>query len=50
MNFENIEKGIVELIRKAETDLPDDVIKALKKVYEIEKGVAKTQIDAIPVS
>ena len=47
MNFEDIERGIVELIRKAETDLPNDVIKALKKTYGIEKGVAKTQIDAI---
>ncbi len=47
MDFKDIEKGIVELIRKAETELPDDVIKALKTAYNIEKGVAKTQIDAI---
>ncbi len=47
MNFEDIENGIVELIRKAETDLPKDVIDSLKKAYEIEEGVAKTQIDAI---
>jgi fumarate hydratase subunit alpha len=47
MNFENIEKGLVELIRKAETELPDDVIKSLKNAYENEEGVAKTQIEAI---
>lgn len=47
MNFKSIEQGIVELIRKAETELPDDVIKALKKAYKIEKGVAKTQIETI---
>lgn len=47
MNFKNIEQGIVELIRKAETELPDDVIKALVKANKIEEGVAKTQIEAI---
>ena len=47
MDFKDIENGIVELIRKAETELPDDVVKSLKKAYEIEEGVAKTQIDAI---
>jgi fumarate hydratase subunit alpha len=39
--------GIVKLIRKAETELPDDVIKALKKAYLIEEGLAKTQIATI---
>ena len=47
MNFKNIEQGIVELIRKAETELPDDVIKALVKANKIEEDVAKTQIEAI---
>ena len=47
MNFEDIEQGIVELIRKAETELPDDVVKALEKANKIEEGVAKTQIEAI---
>jgi fumarate hydratase subunit alpha len=47
MNFEDIENGIVELIRKAETDLPKDVVDSLKKAYDIEDGVAKTQIEAI---
>ena len=47
MSVKNIEDGIVNLIRKAETELPIDVIKALKKAYEIEEGIAKTQIEAI---
>jgi fumarate hydratase subunit alpha len=47
MDIKDIESGIVELIRKAETDLPKDVIDSLKKAYEIEEGVAKTQIQAI---
>ncbi len=47
MNVEDLENGIVELIKKAETDLPKDVVDSLKKAYEIEEGVAKTQIEAI---
>ena len=47
MDFEDIEIGIIELIRKAETELPEDVIKALKSAYDIEDDIAKTQIDAI---
>jgi len=47
MDFEGITNGIVQLIKKAETELPNDVIVALKKAYKIEKGVAKTQIEAI---
>jgi len=47
MDFADIEKGIILLIKKAETELPDDVVKALEKAYKIEEGVAKTQIDTI---
>ncbi len=47
MDYENIKIGIVQLIKKAETELPNDVIIALKQAYKIEEGVAKTQIDAI---
>jgi fumarate hydratase subunit alpha len=47
MNIADIENGVVELIRKAETELPKDVIDSLKKAFEIEEGVAKTQIEAI---
>jgi len=47
MNVDSIEDGIIELIRKAETELPKDVIDALEKANKIEQGVAKTQIEAI---
>lgn len=47
MDFKDIEKGIVRLIQKAETELPQDVVKALEKANKIEEGVAKTQIEAI---
>ncbi|MBU0497883.1 MAG: fumarate hydratase [Candidatus Thermoplasmatota archaeon] len=43
----NIEEGIVAVIKKAETELPDDVINALKQARERETGIAKTQIDTI---
>lgn len=47
MDFNDIEKGIIQLIKKAETELPEDVISALNQAYKTEKGVAKTQIEAI---
>lgn len=47
MDLKTIKKGIIELIKKAETELPEDVIISLKKAYEVEDGVAKTQIKAI---
>jgi len=47
MEFESIRGGIIELIRKAETELPNDVIIALKKAYNIEEGIAKIQIENI---
>ncbi|PNX48063.1 MAG: fumarate hydratase, partial [Thermoplasmata archaeon M8B2D] len=47
MNSKDLEKGIVQLIKKAETELPKDVIAALEKAYKVEIGVAKTQIGAI---
>ncbi len=43
----NIEKKLLEAIKKAETELPIDVIKALKKAKNIEKGLAKIQLEAI---
>ncbi len=42
-----IEDGIVSLIRKAETELPQDVIRSLKKACDVETGIAKTQIETI---
>jgi len=47
MSKRDVVDGIVDLIRKAEIELPYDVIKALKKSYKTEQGVAKTQIEAI---
>jgi len=47
MDSDSIENGIVQLIKKAETELPTDVVKSLENAYKIEEGVAKTQIDAI---
>ena len=47
MEKKSIEDGIVTLIKKAETELPSDVVNALKYAYEIEQGVAKTQIETI---
>ena len=47
MDFESIQGGIVDLITKAETELPEDVIDALKKSYKIEEGIAKIQIENI---
>jgi fumarate hydratase subunit alpha len=43
----SIEAGIVSLIKKAETELPIDVVNALKKACNIETGIAKTQIETI---
>ena len=47
MDEKHIEDGIVQVIKKAETELPIDVIKALEHASTVEEGVAKTQIDAI---
>jgi len=47
MDIKKIEKGIVELIRKAEIELPEDVVTSLKKAYEIEEGIGKIQIKNI---
>jgi len=47
MEKKSVECGIVTLIKKAETELPRDVIDALKHAHEIEEGIAKTQIETI---
>ena len=43
----NIEEILTEGIERVETELPKDVIKALKKATEVEKGFAKIQLEAI---
>ena len=42
-----VEDGIVELIRKAETILPNDVIHALEEAVRREKGISKIQLETI---
>jgi len=43
----DIKNGIIQLIKKAETELPTDVINALEKARGVEEGIAKTQIETI---
>ncbi|MGF3554323.1 MAG: fumarate hydratase [Thermoplasmatota archaeon] len=47
MEYKNLVIGVVKLIKKAEIELPNDVIKSLKNAYKIEKGIAKIQIENI---
>jgi fumarate hydratase subunit alpha len=47
MKNKTIENGIILLIKKAETELPQDVIVALEHAYIIEEGIAKKQIETI---
>ena len=47
MDEVNVEDGIIQLIKKAETDLPSDVIDALKRAMKKEEGIAKTQLQTI---
>ncbi len=43
----NIEEILIEAIEKSETELPKDVTKALEKASDIEKGLAKIQLETI---
>ena len=43
----NIEEILIEGIEQVETQLPKDVIKSLKKAKEVEKGLAKIQLETI---
>ena len=47
MDFDDIKSGLIDLIKKAETELPIDVINALENALKVEEGIAKTQIEAI---
>ncbi len=47
MHGEDVVAGIVTLIQKAETELPQDVVDALQHACTVEKGVAKTQLETI---
>jgi fumarate hydratase subunit alpha len=47
MKENEIIQGIVTLIRKAETELPEDVVKALQQACRVESGIARTQLETI---
>jgi fumarate hydratase subunit alpha len=47
MDTKHLEDGILQLILKAETEIPSDVITALKQAYAIETGAAKVQLEAM---
>jgi len=47
MDTKNIEDGLLQLILKAETEIPSDVIAAMKRAYLIEGGAAKMQLEAM---
>ena len=47
MDTKRLTEEIVELIRTAETTLPDDVIKALHQALDRERGIARIQIETM---
>ncbi|MCU0851233.1 MAG: fumarate hydratase [Candidatus Thermoplasmatota archaeon] len=47
MDTKHLEDGILQLILKAETEIPPDVITALKQAYAVETGAAKVQLEAM---
>ena len=47
MDQKHLEDGILQLILKAETEIPPDVITALQHAYSIETGAAKIQLEAM---
>jgi len=47
MDRKHLEAGILQLILKAETEIPRDVVTALGQAYEVETGAAKIQLAAM---
>jgi len=47
MKDDHIITGICTLIKKAETELPKDVLTALQQAYSVETGIAKLQLETI---
>jgi fumarate hydratase subunit alpha len=47
MDKKDLETGLLQLMLKAETEIPPDVISALKRAYEVEGGAAKLQLEAM---
>lgn len=47
MQTSTLEQGIIQMITKAETEIPSDVIRALKRAVRKEKGIARIQLETI---
>jgi fumarate hydratase subunit alpha len=47
MDRNDLETGLLQLILKAETEIPSDVVAALKRAYLVETGAAKLQLEAM---
>ena len=47
MDPKNLENGLLRLILKAETEIPSDVIAAMKRAYLVEGRAAKVQLEAM---
>ena len=47
MDEKNLRSGLVQLILKAETEIPPDVVAALKRAYKEETGSAKLQLESM---
>jgi fumarate hydratase subunit alpha len=47
MDEKHLEEGILQLIRKAETEIPSDIIAALQNAYLLETGAAKIQLEVM---
>jgi len=45
MDIRQLERGIVQMIAKAESEIPPDVISALRKAYDSETGAARLQLE-----
>lgn len=45
MDARQFESGIVQMISKAESEIPSDVVSALRKAYESETGAARVQLE-----
>jgi fumarate hydratase subunit alpha len=47
MDQKDLEMGLLHLIMKAETEIPPDVITALKRAFLVETGAAKVQLEVM---
>ncbi len=47
MDEQHIIQGLVFLLKKAQTELPSDVVTALEQAYKKETGIAKIQLETI---